>query len=120
MFYYKLENHFNFLLYSLLSLGFSLLLLGISYLVVDNKSYFEKGTSYECGFDPFSDTRNPFEIKFYVVAILFILFDIEILFFIPWVISLKYLSLGGFYIMVLFVFILIIGFFYEYKKGALD
>jgi len=58
-------------------------MLGICYIVSTNKWYFEKITSYECGFDPFSDTREPFEIKFYLIAILFIIFDVEVIFFLP-------------------------------------
>ena len=120
MFKYILYTYINYLFYIFLILGVSLLILGICYLISSNKYYFEKTTSYECGFDPFSDTRNPFEIKFYLIAILFIIFDVEIIFFLPWVVCQKELLLFGYYIMYVFVLLLIIGFYYEFKKGSLD
>jgi NADH:ubiquinone oxidoreductase subunit 3 (subunit A) len=83
MFKYTIYSNLNYLIYSILIFGVSCLLLGICYLISINNHYFEKTTSYECGFDPFSDTRNPFEIKFYLIAILFIIFDVEIIFFLP-------------------------------------
>lgn len=120
MFYYIIYNYANYLYYLLIVLGFSLVLLGICLILSNNKWYFEKVTSYECGFDPFSDTREPFEIKFYLIAILFIIFDVEVIFFLPWVICQKQLLLYGYYTMYIFFLILVIGFFYEFKKGSLD
>jgi len=72
------------------------------------------------GFDPFQDTRSTFDVRFYLVAILFIIFDIEITFLIPWAISLGFLSIYSYLVMLLFILILLIGFFYEWNKGALD
>ena len=80
----------------------------------------EKLSSYECGFEPFSDARSKFDVKFYLVAILFIIFDIEIMFLFPWAITLGKIGLYGFWSMIVFLFILTIGFIYEWKKGALD
>ena len=80
----------------------------------------EKLSSYECGFNPWGDARSKFEVRFYLVAILFIIFDLEITFLFPWVISLSDISILGFYSMLLFIFILTIGFIYEWSKGALD
>ena len=120
MFKYIIYTYVNFLSYIVISLGLSSLLLGICYLLSNSIWDFEKITSYECGFDPFSDTREPFEIKFYLIAILFIIFDVEVIFFLPWVISQKQLLLFGYYTMYVFFVILIIGFFYEFKKGSLD
>lgn len=120
MFKYILYTYVNFLSYLVLTLGLSSLLLGISYLLSRTLWDFEKITSYECGFDPFSDTREPFEIKFYLIAILFIIFDVEVIFFLPWVICQKQLLLFGYYTMYGFFVILIIGFLYEFKKGSLD
>lgn len=74
----------------------------------------------ECGFDPFSDARSKFDVRFYLVAILFIIFDLEITFLFPWAISLSNIGLQGYVSMLLFLFILTIGFVYEWKKGALD
>lgn len=80
----------------------------------------EKLASYECGFEPFGDTRGKFDVKFYLVAILFIIFDIEIMFLFPWAITLGKIGLYGFWSMMVFLFILTVGFVYEWKKGALD
>ena len=80
----------------------------------------EKLSAYECGFEPFNDSRMEFDIRFYLVAILFIIFDLEIAFLFPWAITLGNIGLFGFLSMMLFLFILTIGFIYEWKKGALD
>ena len=80
----------------------------------------EKLSAYECGFEPFNDSRMEFDIRFYLVAILFIIFDLEIAFLFPWAITLGNLGLFGFFSMMLFLFILTVGFIYEWKKGALD
>ena len=80
----------------------------------------EKLSAYECGFDPFEDSRIEFDVRFYLVAILFIIFDLEIAFLFPWAISLGNIGLLGFSSMMIFLFILTIGFIYEWKKGALD
>lgn len=120
MFKYIIYTYINYIFYALITIGLSSLFLGICYVVSTRNWTFEKITSYECGFDPFSDTREPFEIKFYLIAILFIIFDVEVIFFLPWVICQKYLLLFGYYTMYIFFIILIIGFFYEYKKGSLD
>jgi len=80
----------------------------------------EKLSAYECGFEPFNDSRMEFDIRFYLVAILFIIFDLEIAFLFPWAITLGNIGYFGFFSMMLFLFILTIGFIYEWKKGALD
>ena len=80
----------------------------------------EKVSAYECGFDPYEDARNVFDVRFYLVAILFIIFDLEIAFLFPWAISLGNIGILGFSSMMIFLFILTIGFIYEWKKGALD
>ena len=80
----------------------------------------EKLSAYECGFEPFEDSRMEFDVRFYLVAILFIIFDLEIAFLFPWAISLGNIGLLGFTSMMIFLFILNIGFIYEWKKGALD
>ena len=80
----------------------------------------EKLSAYECGFEPFNDSRMEFDIRFYLVAILFIIFDLEIAFLFPWAITLGNIGIFGFFSMMLFLFILTIGFIYEWKKGALD
>ena len=80
----------------------------------------EKLSAYECGFEPFQDSRMEFDVRFYLVAILFIIFDLEIAFLFPWAISLGNIGILGFTSMMIFLFILTVGFIYEWKKGALD
>lgn len=80
----------------------------------------DKLSAYECGFDAFSDSRNKFDVRFYLVTLLFIIFDLEIAFLFPWAISLGEIGIFGFWSMVVFLGILTVGFIYEWKKGALD
>ena len=100
----------------LLSIGFIL----ANFLVSPNNPDPEKLSAYECGFEAFDDSRVEFDVRFYLVAILFIIFDLEIAFLFPWAISLGNIGLMGFSSMMIFLFILTIGFIYEWKKGALD
>ena len=100
----------------LLSLGFVILNFALSPKNPDP----EQLSAYECGFEPFNDSRMEFDIRFYLVAILFIIFDLEIAFLFPWAITLGNIGVFGFFSMMLFLFILTIGFIYEWKKGALD
>ncbi len=80
----------------------------------------DKLAAYECGFDAFSDARSKFDVRFYLVALLFIIFDLEIAFLFPWAITLGKIGIFGFWSMVVFLGILTVGFIYEWKKGALD
>lgn len=80
----------------------------------------EKNSAYECGFEPFDDARGRFDVRFYLVAILFIIFDLEVAFLFPWAVSLGGIGLIGFWSMVIFLGILTVGFIYEWKKGALE
>ena len=100
----------------LLSLGFVVLNFALSPKNPDP----EKLSAYECGFEAFDNARIEFDVRFYLVAILFIIFDLEIAFLFPWAISLGNIGLLGFYSMMAFLFILTIGFIYEWKKGALE
>ena len=99
-----------------LSVGFAIL----SGFVGPNNPDKEKLSAYECGFAPFDDARGRFDVRFYLVAILFIIFDLEIAFLFPWAISLGSLGALGFWSMMIFLGILTIGFIYEWKKGALE
>ncbi len=119
MFYY-LNEYSDLVFYILLMFAICSLVLGLSYLITIKNPYNEKNSGYECGFDPFSDAREPFYVKFYLISILFIIFDVEVVFFFPWAISLKQLYFFGYYIMYIFILILLIGFVYEWKKGSLD
>ncbi len=80
----------------------------------------EKNSAYECGFDAFMDTRGKFDVRFYLVCLLFIIFDLEIAFLFPWAVSLGEIGVFGFWSMVVFLGVLTVGFIYEWKKGALD
>ena len=80
----------------------------------------EKVSAYECGFDPYEDARNVFDVRFYLVAILFIIFDLEIAFLFPWAVALADIGMFGFWSMMVFLAVLTIGFIYEWKKGALE
>jgi NADH:ubiquinone oxidoreductase subunit 3 (subunit A) len=120
MIFYYLNEYYDFFFYFFVIFGISLLILGLCYVITIKNPYTEKNTGYECGFDPFSDAREPFYVKFYLISILFIIFDVEVVFFFPWAISFKQLFFFGYYIMYIFILILLIGFAYEWKKGSLD
>ncbi len=113
--YFKIFNVFT------LILGISLLLFGIAYfLSLSTIKDSEKLSQYECGFEPFDEaTRHPFDVHFYVVGILFLIFDVEIALLFPWVLALKFSNWFGFFTMMVFLGILTIGFFYEWHRGAL-
>lgn len=104
----------------LLASAFVVLIFSLSYILIPRYYYGEKIAPYECGFDPFEDARARFDVRFYLVAILFIVFDLEIIFLLPWAISLRTLGFFGFFIGFLFLFILTLGFVYEIWKGAVD
>ena len=106
--------------YFLIATFLAILLLGVSFLASTRREDPEKVSAYECGFDPFDDSRSRFDIKFYLVAILFILFDLEVAFLFPWALVLKKITFFGFWSMMIFLLILTIGFVYEWRKGALD
>jgi NADH-quinone oxidoreductase subunit A len=91
-----------------------------SILVAKQKPDPEKNSAYECGFDAFGDARNKFDVRFYLVTLLFIIFDLEIAFLFPWAISLGDIGMFGFWSMIIFLGVLTVGFIYEWKKGALD
>lgn len=117
-YYYSNLNSLCFLL--AISLIICNIILLLCYILSGNNLYYEKASGYECGFDPFSDAREPFYVKFYLIAILFIIFDVEIIFFFPWIFSLLNIGLYGIFIMFIIVLIFLIGFVYEWKKGSLD
>jgi len=114
------SQYFSLLLFMIVSIVFSFIFFFLSYAVATQKADTEKLSAYECGFDPFNDARNTFDVRFYLVAILFIIFDLEISFLFPWTIALGDLSIFSFWSMIVFLFILSVGFIYEWKKGALE
>ena len=103
-----------------LAVGLSIVLLGINYWRSTRRPDPEKLSPYECGFNAFEDARHRFDVRFYLIAILFIIFDLEIAFLFPWAISLGKIGLFGFWSMMVFLSVLTIGFIYEWKKGALE
>ena len=115
-----LAEYLPVLLFLLVSIIFSLGVLSLSFLVSPKKPNNEKLSPYECGFEPFDDAGTKFDIRFYLVALLFIIFDLEVAFLFPWAISLKNIGLFGYTSMMIFLIILTIGFIYEWKKGALE
>ena len=115
-----LEQYFPILLFILFGLGLGALLLGVGRFVSPNRPDPEKLSPYECGFAPFEDARMQFDVRYYLVAILFILFDLEIAFLFPWAVVLNDVGFFGFAAMMVFLLILVIGFIYEWKRGALE
>ena len=103
-----------------IAFGLSIFLVLLSFLRGSRRPDAAKLSPYECGFEAFSDARMKFDVRFYLVAILFIIFDLEIAFLFPWAISLKDIGLYGFFSMMLFLAILTVGFIYEWRKGALE
>ena len=114
------EEYFGIFIFVIIAVLLALVIAGLSYTLTSQKPESEKLSSYECGFEPYEDTRNKFDVKFCLVAILFILFDIEVVFLLPWSITLSQLNLLGFWSMVDFLLELGIGFIYVWKLEALD
>lgn len=104
----------------LFSLFLGLIIFLLSYFLAVQNPDSEKISAYECGFEPFEDARNKFDVRFYIVAILFIIFDVEVIYLFPWSISLYIIGFQGFWVMILFLLILTLGFLYEIIKKALD
>ena len=115
-----LKDYFPIILFLTIALVLSCGFIVLNYFLSPKMPDPEKLSSYECGFEPFNDSRMEFDVRFYLVAILFIIFDLEIAFLFPWAISLGNIGILGFTSMMIFLFILTIGFIYEWKKGALD
>ncbi len=115
-----LEDYLYIIIFVFVALLLSVGFIVLNYLFSPKKPDPEKLSAYECGFEAFSDSRMEFDIRFYLVAILFIIFDLEIAFLFPWAISLGNIGILGFWSMMIFLFILAVGFIYEWKKGALD
>lgn len=98
----------------------SMACVGLSFVVAKQNPDSEKLSAYECGFEAFGDARARFDVRFYLVAILFIIFDLEVAFLFPWAVALKDIGLFGFWSMMAFLGVLTVGFVYEWRKGALD
>jgi NADH-quinone oxidoreductase subunit A len=114
------EEHFSVFLFLVVAVFLSFIIFGSSYLLSVQNPDTEKLSAYECGFDPYEDARHTFDVRFYLVAILFIIFDVEAMFVFPWIISLSHITLLGFWSMTDFIIELGIGFIYAWKMGALE
>jgi NADH-quinone oxidoreductase subunit A len=115
-----LEQYFPILLFILFGLALGGIMLGLGRIVAPNRPDPQKLSPYECGFEAFEDARMKFDVRYYLVAILFILFDLEIAFLFPWAVVLRDIGLFGFVAMLIFLAILVVGFIYEWRKGALE
>lgn len=115
-----LKEYLPILIFLGLAAAISLIMVIASWIVGRQAPDSEKLSSYECGFEPFEDARLRFDVRFYLVAILFIIFDLEVAFLFPWAIALGNIGMFGFWSMIVFLTVLTVGFVYEWKKGALE
>ena len=115
-----LADYFSILVFLVIGLVMGLALSGVGRLISTSKPDAEKNAPYECGFPAFENAHIQFDIRFYLVAILFIIFDLETAFFVPWALVLRSIGWTGFAAMMLFLGLLVIGFIYEWKRGALE
>ena len=115
-----LANYLPILIFLGIASALAIIIVVASYIVAQQRPDSEKVSAYECGFEAFDDARSKFDVRFYLVAILFIIFDLEVAVLFPWAVSLGDIGLFGFWSMVVFLGILTIGFIYEWKKGALE
>jgi len=115
-----LIEYLPILIFIFIAVGISIAMIAGSFLLGKQNPDTEKLSAYECGFEAFTDARNKFDVRFYLVCLLFIIFDLEIAFLFPWAISLGEIGMFGFWSMMVFLGVLTVGFIYEWKKGALD
>ena len=115
-----LSEYLPILIFLAVAIGISAAMVLSSYIVARQKPDSEKLSAYECGFEAFDDARSRFDVRFYLVAILFIIFDLEVAFLFPWAVAFGDIGVFGFWSMVIFLAILTVGFIYEWRKGALE
>ena len=115
-----LEAYLPVVIFMAVALGIGLALMVAPILIAIRNPDPEKLSAYECGFDAFDDARMKFDVRFYLVSILFIIFDLEVAFLFPWAVSLGKIGLFGFWSMMIFLAVLTVGFIYEWRKGALE
>ncbi len=115
-----LENYLPILIFIAIGLLFGAAMIGVGFIMSPRKPDSDKLSPYECGFEAFEDSRMKFDVRYYLVAILFIIFDLEIAFLFPWAVVLDQIGMAGFWAMMIFLGILVVGFIYEWKKGALE
>jgi NADH-quinone oxidoreductase subunit A len=115
-----LSQYFPILVFLVIAGGISVAMVAASLVLARQNPNSEKLSPYECGFEPFEDARIRFDVRYYLVAILFIIFDLEVAFLFPWAVSLGDIGVFGFWSMIVFLAVLTVGFIYEWKKGALE
>jgi NADH-quinone oxidoreductase subunit A len=115
-----LAEYLPILIFLAIAVALSSVMLGMSYFMAPQRPYAEKNSQYECGFEAFADARGRFDIRFYLVTLLFIIFDLEVAFLFPWATVLGDIGLFGYWSMMIFLGVLTIGFIYEWRKGALE
>ena len=115
-----LREYLPILIFLIVAIGLTLVMLGASFFLGKQNPDSEKLSPYECGFEAFDDARRQFDVRFYLVSILFIIFDLEVAFLFPWAVSLGSIGMLGFWSMMIFLGVLTVGFIYEWKKGALE
>ncbi len=116
----RIDQYLPVLMFILVGVAVGIIPQVLGYILGPNRPDAAKNSPYECGFEAFEDARMKFDVRYYLVAILFILFDLEIAFLFPWAVSLKEIGPTGFWSVMVFLAILVVGFAYEWKKGALD
>jgi NADH-quinone oxidoreductase subunit A len=115
-----LENYLPVLIFIVIGAVVGAAMIGLGFVLSPNRPDSEKNSPYECGFEAFEDSRMKFDVRYYLVAILFIIFDLEIAFLFPWAVVLDQIGMAGFWAMMIFLGVLVVGFIYEWKKGALE
>ncbi len=115
-----MTEYVGVLIYVVLATGLGMIILTLATKVSPRRLDLEKNTAYECGFDPFGEARSPFDVGFYLVAILFLVFDIEVAYLLPWALGGAQTGISGFSALLIFLIVLTVGFVYEWQKGALD
>ena len=115
-----LLEYLPILIFLAIAIAFAVGAVGASYVIARQNTYSQKVSPYECGFEPFDDARRQFDVRFYLVAILFIIFDLEVAFLFPWAVALGNIGMLGFWSMIVFLGVLTVGFVYEWRKGALE
>nr|YP_009118101.1 NADH dehydrogenase subunit 3 [Malawimonas californiana]AJF22881.1 NADH dehydrogenase subunit 3 [Malawimonas californiana] len=113
-------DYFTIFIYIIIGILLSIIIITLSYVLVTQQYDNEKLSAYECGFSPFDDARSKFDVKFYLVSILFIIFDLEVTYLFPWITIISDMDILGYWSMFWFLIILTVGFIYEWCKGALE
>jgi NADH-quinone oxidoreductase subunit A len=114
-----LQNHIGIFIQAMFALGFVVLVMVLTHLIGPRRKTAQKLENFECGIEIHGDARMPFSVKYFLTAILFVLFDVEIIFFYPWAVNFKYLAASGFLKILVFIIPLLLGFYYVIRKGAL-